>query len=64
MLFVVGDSEAPRAHLVSDSLARWMPNARKVVITGGGHGVHFDQPARFNAVILTFLAEVAKEGRQ
>jgi 3-oxoadipate enol-lactonase len=59
-LLISGAAEAPRWHLVSDSLARWMPNARKVVIPGGGHGVHFDEPARFDAALLTFLREIAR----
>jgi pimeloyl-ACP methyl ester carboxylesterase len=59
-LFIVGDREAPRTRLIADSLARWMPNARAVVIAGGGHGVHFEQPARFNAALLAFLTDVAK----
>jgi pimeloyl-ACP methyl ester carboxylesterase len=57
-LFISGEWERPRWHLVSDSLARWMPDARKVVIPGGGHGVHIDEPARFNAALLAFLREV------
>ncbi len=57
-LFISGEREAPRWHLVADSLARWMPNARKVVIPGGGHGVHFDEPARFNAALLAFLRDL------
>ena len=60
-LFISGEREAPRWHLVADSLARWMPNARKVVIPGGGHGVHFDEPERFNAALLAFLRETGRE---
>ena len=59
-LFLVGDGEAPYARLIGDSLARWMPNARSVVVPGGGHGVHFQQPERFNAALLGFLMEVSK----
>jgi pimeloyl-ACP methyl ester carboxylesterase len=40
---------------VTDSLARWMPDARKVVIPGGGHGVHLDEPRLFNEALLAFL---------
>ncbi|HET9275815.1 MAG TPA: alpha/beta hydrolase [Gemmatimonadales bacterium] len=59
-LFLVGDSEDPHTRLIGDSLARWMPNARSVVVPGGGHGVHFLQPERFNAALLAFLYEVAR----
>ncbi|HYF40059.1 MAG TPA: alpha/beta hydrolase [Gemmatimonadales bacterium] len=57
-LFISGAAEEPYWHLASDSLVRWMPNARKVVVPGGGHGVHFDEPARFNAALLAFLREI------
>lgn len=63
VLFVSGEHEAPRWHEVSDSLVRWMPNARKVVVSGGGHGVHFDEPNRFNTALLAFLHEVMSERR-
>jgi pimeloyl-ACP methyl ester carboxylesterase len=59
-LFISGAAEAQRWHLVTDSLVRWMPNARKVVIPGGGHGVHFDEPTLFDAALLTFLREVVR----
>lgn len=55
VLFISGDKENPVWHAVTDTLVRWMPNARKVVIPGGGHGVHFDEPQRFNAALLAFL---------
>ena len=58
--FIVGDREAPFTRLIADSLARWMPNARGVVIAGGAHGVHFQQPERFNAALLAFLTGVAR----
>lgn len=60
-LFISGEREGPRWQLVSDSLARWMPDARKVLIPGGGHGVHFDEPEQFNAAVLSFLR--GKAGR-
>ena len=56
-LFISGEQEGARWLEVSDSLVRWMPAARKVLITGGGHGVHFDEPERFNAALLAFLQE-------
>ncbi|HEX7337296.1 MAG TPA: alpha/beta hydrolase [Gemmatimonadales bacterium] len=57
-LFISGAAEEPYWHMVADSLAQWMPNARKVVIPGGGHGVHFDEPTQFNAALLAFLREI------
>lgn len=55
VLLISGERESPRWHLVTDSLTRWMPNARKVVIAGGGHGVHLDEPAAFNSALIDFL---------
>jgi pimeloyl-ACP methyl ester carboxylesterase len=54
-LFIAGEREAKYALLVSDSMARWMPNARRVVIPGGGHGVHLNEPERFNTTLREFL---------
>ena len=60
-LFISGEWEGSRWHLVSDSLVRWMPNAQKVVIHGGGHGVHIDEPEQFNAALLAFMRGVQRE---
>ena len=57
-LFISGAAEEPYWHLATDSLVRWMPNARKVVIPGGGHGVHFDEPGLFNTALLGFLRDI------
>ena len=59
-LFISGEQEGARWLEVSDSLARWMPAARKVLIPGGGHGVHFDEPERFNAALVSFFQERRK----
>jgi len=60
--FVAGEDEDPYTRLIGDSLSRWMPNARSGVIPGGGHGVHLQQPERFNAGLLAFLTELTREG--
>ncbi len=57
-LFISGEHEGRRWMVVSDSLVTWMPHARKVLVPGGGHGVHFDVPARFDSTLEAFLAEV------
>jgi pimeloyl-ACP methyl ester carboxylesterase len=62
-LFTSGEWEGPRWQLVSDSLVRWMPDAHKVIIRGGGHGVHFDEPEQFNMALLVFLRGVGREIR-
>lgn len=59
VLFVVGDGEERHTRLIGDSLAHWMANARSVVVPGGGHGVHFLHPERFNATLLGFLSQIS-----
>ena len=61
-LLISGDHELPLLQQVADTLVRRIPGAKKVVITDGGHGAHFAQPARFNAAVLAFLAEAARRG--
>lgn len=60
-LFISGEREEPRWQQVSDSLLRWMPHARKVLIPGGGHGVHFDEPQQFNTALLEFLRATTRD---
>ena len=43
-------------------MARWMPDAREVIVPGGGHGVHLDEPARFNTALLEFLDGLTATG--
>ena len=54
-LFVIGDRERPHARMVADSMSRLMPNARTVVIPGGGVYVHLNEPDRFNEALVRFL---------
>jgi pimeloyl-ACP methyl ester carboxylesterase len=60
-LFIGGEREWPHALLVADSMARWMPSARSVVIPGGAHGVHLAEPERFNAALVEFLRSLPPE---
>ena len=60
VLFISGEQEARPWQVMSDSLVGWMPAARKVLIPGGGHGVHFDEPQRFNQALLEFLNAVSR----
>ena len=41
--------------LVSEELARVIPNAEKTVIPQAGHGSPRQNPVAFNAVVLEFL---------
>jgi pimeloyl-ACP methyl ester carboxylesterase len=57
-LVLTGDAEIPYLRVVAEALAYAIPNARRVVIPGGGHMVSLSQPAAFNAAVLDFLASV------
>ena len=42
----------------ADILKEYIPNARKMIIEGGGHVVHMEQPETFNAEVLDFLCHI------
>jgi pimeloyl-ACP methyl ester carboxylesterase len=55
-LVVVGAEDTPFL-AASDYMAGRIPGAKKVVIADAGHAANIDQPAAFNAAIVSFLAE-------
>jgi len=57
-LIVSGDHELPFLKAVADTLARRIPNARKVIIREGGHGAHLAQPDQFNRVLESFFTSL------
>jgi pimeloyl-ACP methyl ester carboxylesterase len=57
-LVIHGDHEMPLLQMVADTLVRRIPNARKVVVIGGGHGAHMYEPAQFNNALMAFFREV------
>jgi pimeloyl-ACP methyl ester carboxylesterase len=59
-LVIIGDHEAPFIAVAADSLARWIPGAKKVVIPNAGHGAHFAQPASFNSALMDFIYNVER----
>lgn len=59
-LVITGEMEMPYFKIVSDALAYGIPNAVRAVIPGGGHSVHLQQPALFNAEIKKFLGSILK----
>lgn len=63
-LVIIGDHEAPFLAAIADSLARYIPNAKKVVIPNAGHGAHFAQPASFNSALLDFFYDVEKNRKR
>lgn len=59
-LVIIGDHEAPFIAVAADSLSRWIPGAKKVVIPNAGHGAHFAQPASFNSALQDFIYNVER----
>jgi pimeloyl-ACP methyl ester carboxylesterase len=57
-LVIIGDHELPFLAAAADTFARYIPNAKKVVIPNAGHGAHFVQPTIFNGALLDFFNEV------
>lgn len=58
MLLVNGDHDLPTQRMTADSLARYLPNAKKVVIPNAGHAANLSQPTQFNSAVLRFFREL------
>jgi len=58
-LVLTGDEEIPFLRIVADALAYVLPNARRIVIPGGGHLVNLSAPERYTAAVLDFLRSSA-----
>lgn len=58
-LVLTGDAEIPYFKIVADALAYAMPNARRLVVPGGGHLVNLIAPDRYNEAVLEFLRALA-----
>lgn len=61
-LLVNGDHDLPTQMMTADSLARYLPNARKVVIPRAGHAANLSQPTQFNDAVLEFLQALSRGG--
>jgi pimeloyl-ACP methyl ester carboxylesterase len=59
-LLVNGAHDGARQLMVADSLAKYLPNVRKVVIQRAGHAANLSQPAHFNNALLEFFESVSK----
>ena len=56
-LLTHGDRTEPVHRATTLALSRHLPHARLVEVADSGHGVHRDNPAAFNAVLLDFLRD-------
>ncbi len=59
-LVIIGEWEMAYFQLVAEAYDYAIPNSEQVIVTGGGHAVHLQQPERFNAEILRFLTKLAE----
>jgi 3-oxoadipate enol-lactonase len=57
-LVISGEFEMPYFQIAGDVLAYGISNANRVIVEGGGHSVHLQQPDRFNREILQFLSMI------
>jgi pimeloyl-ACP methyl ester carboxylesterase len=56
-LILTGDQSPEMFLLVSQELARYVPNAEQAQIDGASHLLHGMNPQVFNATVLAFLAK-------
>jgi pimeloyl-ACP methyl ester carboxylesterase len=63
-LIITGDHEMPFIAAAADTFARYIPNAKKVVIPNAGHGAHFAQPATFNSALMDFFFDVERNKKR
>jgi len=56
LLLVAGDQDELLSREEAESIVFAAPNGRLVVFPGAGHFVSLEEPERFNAVLLEFLA--------
>lgn len=54
-LVIIGEDEMAYFQLVAEAYNYAIPNSKSVIVSGGGHAVHMQQPERFSAEILHFL---------
>jgi len=55
-LVILGDGEMPALAEQGELMARGIPNARLIVISGAGHIVNIEQPAAYTQVVQEWLA--------
>jgi 3-oxoadipate enol-lactonase len=63
-LLVNGDHDGPQPLMASDSLARYLPNARRILIPRAGHAANLSQPEQFNQIVMGFFATLEPRTRQ
>ena len=55
-LVILGARDLPDFRVIADRIAEQIPDARKIVLSGGGHMANMEATERFNTEVLGFLA--------
>jgi len=63
-LVIIGDHELPGLAAAADTFARYIPNAKKVVIPNAGHIAHFAQATTFNSALMDFFFDVERNRKR
>lgn len=58
-LVLTGDQEIPYLQITADALAYALPNARRLVLPGGGHLINLSEPERYSEAVLEFLGSAS-----
>ena len=58
-LIIFSISQTIFAQIAADALAYALPNARRVVLSGGGHLINLSEPERYSQAVLEFLGSAA-----
>jgi pimeloyl-ACP methyl ester carboxylesterase len=56
VLLLTGELSPRLFHLITDALARCLPDSRVVMVGGASHAMHVGNSAAYNAAVLEFLA--------
>ncbi|NOT42797.1 MAG: alpha/beta hydrolase [Alphaproteobacteria bacterium] len=58
ILFVSGDEDVVIPPFAADAIARVVPRTKVAHIPNAGHSTYFERPARFNAIVEEFFAQL------
>jgi 3-oxoadipate enol-lactonase len=58
-LVINGEEDSSTRLMVGEDLARRLPNARHVIVSGAGHLPNLDNPMSYNALVRAFVRDVA-----
>jgi 3-oxoadipate enol-lactonase len=62
-LFVVGGEDLITPVHVVEAAAKCVPGTEVKVVDGAGHSAYYEQPERFNDLVLTFFASISRPRR-